>query len=236
MKKIIPESFKVFLLSMALVLCFEPIVFAYETFLCTGGDFIKNIDDDFGECVLYVRYEIGGSEYYDVCNGYANTCYQDAQSAGYAVGQTPEIGAIMVINGWGSNTAGHVGIVIDKRNDNQEVKLRHSNWHLDGKVSEEWISVSQYPILGYIYCDGSGPSANENETYVNLRTVNGIGWYPPNKTCVNASQWYKTVDGKAIASYADNSACYLVGSFYINNILWQNVLFGTGDLPLECTQ
>ncbi len=57
MKKIICGSFNVFLSAMALILCFQSTVFAYETFLCTGGDFEKDIGDFGDECVLYVRDE-----------------------------------------------------------------------------------------------------------------------------------------------------------------------------------
>ena len=221
----------VFVVSMLALSSLQTSVFASKTFLCTGGVFKKNIEDYGGQCVNYVRYETGIS--YDGCNNEAKTCFSKAQKAGYTTGQSPKIGSIMVIDGWGSNSAGHVGIVVDKSNNDQEIKLRHSNWCENNceTVSEDWIDVSQYSVLGYIYCDGDG--GDSNQITKTFRIVNETGWYPPTKTCVNADEWVRIMDGRAIQSFPDNNICY---TEYLRTYGFETVLIGDGDLPMECTQ
>ena len=73
---------------------------AYETFICRSTAFKDaiglNKGEKDGQCVLYVRYETEIP--YSGCNGEAWTCYYDAQQAGYAVGQEPRVGAIIIFD------------------------------------------------------------------------------------------------------------------------------------------
>ncbi|TSD00367.1 MAG: hypothetical protein Athens071425_624 [Parcubacteria group bacterium Athens0714_25] len=69
-----------------------------------------------------------------------------------------------------------------------------------------------------------------------MRVVGQIGWYPANKTCINADYWARIVDNKAVQSLGDYSACYEVGLGYITNPEYADILFGTGDLPEICIQ
>ena len=222
----------VLIMTVAVVLIFQSPVLAYKTFLCTGGVFEKNLNDYGDECVLYVRYEIGSGDtkkYRDVCNGEAWTCYQDAIDAGYAVGQTPKVGAIVVFGKSGMySSAGHVGIVKDV--DANEFIIRESNivYHT---VGERTIGNDDPNILGYIYCNGNGDDSTS--TQMVMRVIGETGWYPANKTCINAEQWVRIKDGRASQSFQNNDICY---AEYIRNPVAQDILIGTGDLPQECTQ
>ena len=78
-------------------------------------------------------------------------------------------------------------------------------------------------------------SLSNDSTPITLeaRQVSNLAWYPPNKTCVNAEKWMKIQDGRAIQEFGDNSICY---QMYIQNPLYETILLGTGDLPLQCTE
>lgn len=132
----------------------EPAEDDIGTFTCdniTNG-FKVNLGSWGGQCVPYVRKETGIE--YECCNGYAKNCYDQAQACGYEVGSTPELGSIVTFNSWNGNPYGHVGIVIDIDENGGRIKLRHSNWHLNELVSEEWVNMNRLPIKGYIYCEG----------------------------------------------------------------------------------
>jgi|GEM_PF-5153335 len=113
---------------------------------CATGDFRFNIDDTGGECVAYVRDETDIEIY-----GNAYTWYQTAIDDGYWVGSTPEVSAIIVFASQDGMSNGHVGIVKEKL-DATHLRLRDSNWGLDGLVDEHTIDLSNFTILGYIYC------------------------------------------------------------------------------------
>ena len=167
-------------------LIFQSTAMAYKTFKCTGGVFNKDKEDNGGECVIYVRYEIGDGniqKYYNVCNGEAWTCYQDAINAGYAVGQTPRVGAIVVFAKSGMySSAGHVGLV--KSTSGTNFVVRESN--VDGVhiIGERTISNDDPNILGYIYC------APTQIPYVGVTEGNtSIYWTPTDVSCINATGW-----------------------------------------------
>lgn len=208
-----------------------------ESFLCTGGSFKDklglNKGKPNGECVLYVRYETGIQ--FKACNGPAYNCYQQARDKGYVVGKNPRVSSIVVFAADSSKEGlgvGHVGIVTNV--DGNNITIRDSNWTQPYTVGEHTEDITKYNILGYIYCDGA--DSNSEQVAKNYRTVSEVGWYPANKTCVNASEWVKISNGEAVASYVDNSACFSAGFEYVNDLLYQHILFGTDDLPEVCTQ
>lgn len=126
----------------------------------TNG-FQESTGDWGGQCVPYVRKETGIE--YACCNGYAKNCYDQARACGYTVGQSPKRGAVAVFNSWPGNRYGHVGIVIGIDSKNGRIQLRHSNWRLDERVSENWVSTKY--LKGYVYpqgegCAGPGGSTN----------------------------------------------------------------------------
>ncbi len=132
--------------------------YAYQNFICRSTAFKDVIDlnkeKDNGQCVKYVRHETEIS--YRGCNGEAWTCYDKAQQAGYAVGQEPRVGAIIVFDKDPSKIGlgvGHVGIV--KAINDNTITIRDSNWIKLYTVGEHDIDVSKFKIIGYIYCDGS---------------------------------------------------------------------------------
>ncbi len=87
--------------------------------------------------------------------GNARQWYKNASAAGWAVGQTPEIGSIIVmrngVGGWSSY--GHVGIVISIDWDNSEILIEDMNYVGRYIASQHWISMDSTtnPIIGYIY-------------------------------------------------------------------------------------
>lgn len=122
-------------------------------FICENvNGFQTKIGSWGNQCVQYVRKE--SDIEYACCNGYAKNCYSQANDCGYNVGSSPELNSIAVFDSWKGNPYGHVGIVIGIDSKNHKIKLRHSNWHLNELVSEEWVSTKKYPVKGYIYCDG----------------------------------------------------------------------------------
>ncbi|MCI5208479.1 MAG: CHAP domain-containing protein [Candidatus Electrothrix sp. ATG2] len=153
------------------------------TFTCDNVDFFQiNIGNWGGQCVPYVRKETGIE--YECCNGYAKNCYDQARSCGYATGDTPAENSIVTFDDWNGNPYGHVGIVIDVDKKNDRIKLRHSNWHLNEVVSEEWVSTNNLPIKGYIYCGGN---------YGN--NGNGKGGEDPNVDPYDPWEGYKNAVG-----------------------------------------
>ncbi len=124
-------------------LCFLIANPAFGAFNCNNvaDGFEKNVGDYGDQCIIYVRDETGIE--WSCCHGNAKTCSDDAKSCGYSVGSTPHIGSIATFDAWKGNSAGHVGIVIDIDEKNHKVKLRHSNWHLNEIVSEEWVSTKK---------------------------------------------------------------------------------------------
>lgn len=221
------------MMSMLVLLNFQIPALASKAFLCTGGIFDKNVGDtDGGECVLYVRHEIqmDGNNYFEVCNGEAWTCYQDAINAGYAVGQTPKVGAIVVFGKSGIySVAGHVGLVKSVSGSNFVVRESNITYH---KVGERTIGNNDSAITGYIYCGGDG--SDSEPTSSTLRIVNQLGWYPPTKTCVNADEWVRITNGRADMCYLNNSICYYENQKTLYR--FQDILIGSGNLPSSCTQ
>lgn len=210
-----------------------------KTFTCKGGIFSDLIGlhkgSVNGQCVLYVRYETGILP--EGCSGEAWTCYQGAINAGYAVGQTPKVSSIIVFNKDSTKTGlgvGHVGIV--KEVNGNTIKIRDSNWTAAYTVGEHSINITDYNVLGYIYCDGVG--ADSDPVLMNLRVVGDIGWYPPTKTCVNAEKWFRVADyngvKRAVQSFANNAPCFFIDTFA--NGVWYDVVFGSSNLPSQCSQ
>ena len=118
------------------------------------------------QCVAFA-YDNGFSDF--VGTGNAKNWYGAASGKGYAVGHIPMVGAVMVFDSWGKNTAGHVAVIASIVS-NSEVTVNHSNWAPNGNTDDRiyrnvsvkdlsggnWTSVSvyesgSYPVLGFIY-------------------------------------------------------------------------------------
>ncbi len=109
-----------------------------------------------GHCTHYAGYyrwkEYGISTNW---RGNAWAWYKNASAAGWAVGQTPEIGSIVTmrngVGGWGSY--GHVGIVVSIDWDNREILVEDMNYVGRYIASQHWVSMDSdsNPIIGYIY-------------------------------------------------------------------------------------
>lgn len=112
-----------------------------------------------GHCTHYAGYywwkEYGISTNW---RGNAWAWYKNASAAGWAVGQTPEIGSIVVMkNGVGGRSSyGHVGVVISIDWDNGEMLIEDMNYVGRYIVSQHWVDMysDKNPIIGYIYPRG----------------------------------------------------------------------------------
>ena len=96
----------------------------------------------FGYCTYYVA-----QRRFIPWSGNAIAWLSGAQSFGYATGDTPQVGAIVVTNEGGK--AGHVAYV-DAVNGDQ-ITISEMNYNGFGVVSSRTISASYGRILGYIY-------------------------------------------------------------------------------------
>ncbi|MGB2791188.1 MAG: CHAP domain-containing protein [Candidatus Moraniibacteriota bacterium] len=121
------------------------------------------------ECVVYVRQQSGWTNFPQTPPDHeAYRWWSTAQGNGYAVGNKPMVGAVLVWKGWSKNAAGHVAITASIVSDT-EITVNHANWAnpLDGKVrlgikvtdvSEgNWTKVkvndgsTEYEVYGFIY-------------------------------------------------------------------------------------
>lgn len=61
------------MLFISVLLTIPRISIGANSFMCTGGSFKDSVGlykgSTEGQCVKYARYEIGGDQYYDLCNG-----------------------------------------------------------------------------------------------------------------------------------------------------------------------
>lgn len=78
--------------------------------------------------------------------GNAGTWLSGARAAGFATGNTPQVGAIIVTS---ESAAGHVGIVTAVNGN--EITITEMNYHGFGVISSRTISTSYSAIKGYIY-------------------------------------------------------------------------------------
>lgn len=82
--------------------------------------------------------------------GNAKDWYNNAKKAGYNVGQTPRVGAIIVYKQLRSS-AGHVGIVKAYYPESGEMIIEDMNYAGKFVVTQRWDSTSNSKIIGYIY-------------------------------------------------------------------------------------
>ncbi len=108
-----------------------------------------------GECLDYVEYETDlpdNPNVNDVCTYSAVNCLGQAAMKGYAVGNEPKEGAIVIyLQGGGGLGNGHAGIVTDPDIGNGNMSVHDSNWNGDGVVHDRTVSKSDSNIMGYIY-------------------------------------------------------------------------------------
>lgn len=84
--------------------------------------------------------------------GNANQWYANAKAAGFEVGKTPRVGALIVYNrGYRWASAGHVGKVISYMPDEGRMIIRDMNRLGKFIVTERYEDVNDANILGYIY-------------------------------------------------------------------------------------
>lgn len=126
----------------------------FKTFSNRVGNFQITTGD---ECVIYVRNETGIIS--AACNGEAADCFSQAQTAGYATGQTPKEGTIIVFDRVPETalSVGHVAIVTSYSGN--QVSMHDSNWvgyHTIGNHTET-IGTGGYAIKGYIYYTPNQP-------------------------------------------------------------------------------
>jgi len=126
----------------------------FKTFrnAATGGYRKSANDQTGGECLDYVEYETDIPN--DVCTYSAVNCLGQANSKGYATGNTPKVGAIVIYSqGDGLMNNGHAAIVTNPDVGNGNMSIHDSNWHNppDGVVRDRTVSINDANIMGYIY-------------------------------------------------------------------------------------
>ena len=97
----------------------------------------------FGQCTWYV-----GTKIEIPWHGDAWTWYGSAQAAGWAVGSTPRVGAVMVT--WESRAFGHVSYVEAIAADGSWVvsEMNYVGW---GVIDQRVVRPGQVPLIGFIY-------------------------------------------------------------------------------------
>ena len=108
-----------------------------------GGIYYEKVGNSFpyGYCTYYVA-----SQRPIPWRGNAGTWLSGAQAAGFATGDTPQVGAIIVTS---ESSAGHVGIVTAVNGN--EITITEMNYHGFGVISSRTIPTSYAVIKGYIY-------------------------------------------------------------------------------------
>jgi len=82
----------------------------------------------------------------------ANQWYANAKNAGFSVGQTPRLGAIVVYRfGSSYRGAGHVAKVMQLFPDEWKMILKDMNRVWKYRYSEYWEDISHDNIMGYVY-------------------------------------------------------------------------------------
>lgn len=179
------------------------------------------------QCVDYCK-DNGWSSFGGV--GDAKDWFSAAEGKRYATGKTPKKGAVLVLDEWGTNLAGHVAIIQDIVSGS-EIIVNHANWSpnivdigvsvRDVSSTGNWSRVSfygsgNYPVLGFIYPKGVSSETDTICDYVaeqcDIRIQGDVGWFPPVSLCQGASEWFiidTDANGKKypIASRPDASAC-----------------------------
>ena len=82
--------------------------------------------------------------------GNARNWYSNAKAAGYKVGQTPRVGAIIVYSALRSS-AGHVGIVREYHPDQWKMVVEDMNYAGRYIVTKRRENVNRWGVIGYIY-------------------------------------------------------------------------------------
>lgn len=106
----------------------------------------------------------------------------DAKASGYSIGTEPQLGAIVVFDGWSKTPAGHVGIVEEISSDGSYIQCSESNWTTDITRGYFEYPVTRYrstgwkrsgstsgASIGFIYHPGISPTTHT------LTVVNGKG-------------------------------------------------------------
>jgi surface antigen len=100
----------------------------------------------FGQCTFYVASKVPIP-----WNGDAWTWYGSAQAAGWAVGSTPRVGAIMVT--WESRIFGHVSYVEAVNGDGSWIvsEMNYVGW---GVIDQRMVRPGSVPLIGFVYPPG----------------------------------------------------------------------------------
>lgn len=129
-----------------------PVDMEFLTFRNAVGSF-KQTSGYFGQCLDYVEYETEIPD--EVCVGEAGDCFDQAQAAGYATGNIPREGSIVVFAKVPNTSLeyGHVGIVTNYDSLNNTITIHESNWCSNNceTVGEHVEILGSHAILGYIY-------------------------------------------------------------------------------------
>ncbi len=180
-----------------------------------------------GNCALFIRHKTAEGDVFTGLYGHIRTTFKedDTVKAGKSLGTTgPWSGGI------------HLHFGIHPGPDTPYVKASEGiGWGIMAK--KHWPNTNGFvdPInflnTHYPYIDFSDDSTSVD---VLIRQFGSYGWYPPNKTCINASAWFKLQDGRVIQEFKDDSVCNTIS--IENPYILPDIFFGSDDLPAQCTE
>ncbi|MCK9378827.1 MAG: CHAP domain-containing protein [Candidatus Moranbacteria bacterium] len=129
----------------------------FRTFRNAAAEGFRQSSGYFGQCLDYVEYETDlpdDPNTEDICTYSAVNCLGQASMKGYATGNTPRVGAIVIYKqGDDAMNNGHAGIVASINQGSGTMIIHDSNWSdpPDGIVRDCTVNISDAGIMGYIY-------------------------------------------------------------------------------------
>lgn len=124
----------------------------FRTFRNAAAEGFNQSNGHYGQCLSYVEYEIGE----DICSGYAVNCFAQANIKGFATGDIPRVGAVVVFIKTSQMASGHVGIISAINQDALTMTIHDANWCTNKPencefVEEHDVDINRTDIVGYIY-------------------------------------------------------------------------------------
>ncbi len=184
------------------------------------------------QCVEYVRQQSGWTDFPQTGGqGEAYRWWNTAQGNGYATGNKPMIGSVLVWKGWSKkdangkeigNPAGHVAINASIVSET-EIRVNHANWPADGEVrlgvkvtdasGGNWTKVkvndgsTEYGVYGFIYPKNPPAPTLQCSPISPTRQVCWLPKSPTDLSCENATAWGIEDSVTKTSQPADKSVC-----------------------------
>ncbi len=183
-----------------------------------------------GYCTDYIFYRLGVKQQGNAKDWSGNISADQVRSGDVAIFDFGE---------WG-----HVAVIESVNGD--EITISEWNWGVKstnpieqscgvtvefGQLHSPFRTISKSTATRFWRPDFSD---DDKVLEVKVRQVGSFGWYPANKSCINAERWYRVENGRAIQEFGDNGICWSIDP--IAHGVWYDVVFGSDDLPAQCTE